>query len=175
METTAIDPPGTSRRLATLRQAAACLAGGLLVGAILSFGSWFALRSVVDDTPSDYELDIPAGTAVLVAQGAAPPSIPSTIRIKDGGSFVIRNRDTVAHRVAEYTIQPGEDREIPLVPAAGDDAQNRFLCSFHPGNVLELSLDEAPPLTANLLPTFAIGLPISLVGFAVLRVTSRLE
>jgi hypothetical protein len=161
-----------SRRLAV-----ACLVGGLLVGAGLSFGSWITLQKVIDDTPSDYELVIPAGTAALVSRGAAPPTIPASIELKEGGSFLVRNEDSVGHQIDQYAIGPGEERQIPLplTSAAPDQARNTFVCSFHPGNAIELSLDEAPPLTANLVPTFAIGLPLALVSFVVLSVTSRLD
>ena len=162
---------------APLRLAAACLIGGLLVGAGLSFGSWFTLQRVIEEAPSDYELVIPAGTAALVAQGAAPPTIPSSIRIERGGSLVVRNFDGVTHQIGEQAIAPGEARQVPLPveATAGRDRSGTFVCSFHPGSAIELSLTRAPAATANLIPTFAIGLPLALVGFVVLRVTSRLD
>lgn len=146
-----------------------------MVGALLSFVWWLSLRGNVEAAPSNYELLIPTGTAALVAQGAKPPSIPSTIRIKDDGSIIIRNRDTVAHTVGNWTILPGEDREVALDSLAPTGPRNSFLCSVHPGGAVGLSFDKVPPLTANLVPTFAIGLPLGLAGFGVLLVTTRLD
>lgn len=156
--------------------AVSCLLGGLLVGAILSFGSYFALLRVLDDTPSSYELVIPAGTARLVSQGADPPTIPSSIKLRDGGTFIVRNQDVVAHQIAQYSVGPGETRELPFPAQSLTNAtKSTFVCSLHPGSAIELALDKPPPVASNLIPMFAIGLPLALVSFVVLSITTRLE
>jgi hypothetical protein len=155
--------------------AAACLALGLGVGAALSVAWHFVLADLVQP-PFTYDLVIPAGTAELVSQGAAPPSIPTSLSFGPDDKLRIVNQDSVAHRIGQFVVQPGQEGEFPLSFSGQGGSTERFVCTIHPGSVLDLTVKpDASFLTSILLPTLALGLPLGLVSFGVVSVTSRLE
>ena len=106
--------PAAAAGLSDRRLALISLAGGLLVGAFLSFGAWAALRGLAAPAPVTHDLVIPAGTAELIAAGGAPPAIPASLHFREEDSLRIRNEDSVPHRIDRMVVAAGEESLLPV-------------------------------------------------------------
>ena len=150
---------------------AACLAGGITLAAVLSTASWLALSDGPMRAAETLELLIPAGTAEAVEQGAAPPAIPRDLRFVQGDTLVLRNEDTVTHRVGGYSVGPGSTLSVPLdQPSSGS-----LFCSFHPQGSIGLDVKPHTSPLMILWPTLIIGIPLGLIAGGILEVLSRID
>src|SRR5574341_1125436 len=150
---------------------AACLAAGVGLAGFISAASWAALTDGPLRDPQSVEVRIPEGTAGAIQRGAAVSVIPANLRLVQGDRLVLRNEDSVAHRVGNYSVGPGTTLTLPL----DKGSSGSLFCSFHPQGSIALDVRARTSLLWVLWPTLVIGLPLGLVAGGVLEVTRRLD
>ena len=128
---------------------------GLLIGVVVSEIPFLFLRETARP-PREIALTIPAGTSVQVARGEQPPSIPENMTFVVGDTLVVRNEDSVDHKLGPLWIPANSSAHLSL-----DQEENlAYECSFQPGNYF--GLDVRQPLTprTRLYGIFYVALPM---------------
>ncbi len=93
--------------------------------------------------PKQIVLTIPAGTAEQVARGEKPPSIPDNMIFVVGDTLVVKNDDSVDHKLGPLWIPANSSAQLPL----DEEEKLAFQCSFQPTQIFGLDVRE--PLTAG--------------------------
>ncbi len=104
--------------------------------------SEIAYRLTRPDTsrsPQIIELIIPAGTAELVKNGKASPTIPREMIFVLGDTLLVKNQDSVSHQLGPLWIPAGKSASLPL-SQANDYA---YSCSFQPSKILDITVRPA--------------------------------
>lgn len=156
------------------------LVGGLLLGAILGAIFWLVSPETAPGPSQRVLVPIPAGTAARIAAGTAATAVdlpPATLGLSERDTLVVRNDDSVTHRVGSWWISPGAVLELPV--AAITASTNVFSCTFHPGGTLELRVAKPDGPASVIVPALLVGLPtgtvIGLVGSVVRRLDDEPE
>jgi hypothetical protein len=147
------------------------LFAGLALAGGVSAASWFALNDAPARGPAPVELTIPAGTHERIRSGAALSPIPNTLELVQGDTLIVRNADSVQHRIGPFTIPPGGVASIPLTRASWQS----FVCSFHPAGVIGLNVKARSNPWAILWPTFLLGVPFGVAFGALATVMRRID
>ncbi len=114
---------------------------GLLIGVVVSEGSFYLLNDGSTRPPKLIVLDIPPGTAAQVARGQGSQNLPTSMTFVTGDRLQVNNHDVVAHQLGPLFIPAGTSASMNL---ANEDGYN-LLCSFEPSKYLQLTV--LPPLT----------------------------
>ncbi|HJQ14127.1 MAG TPA: hypothetical protein VJ830_05195 [Anaerolineales bacterium] len=128
---------------------------GLLIGVVVSEIPFLFLRETARP-PREIALTIPFGTSVQVARGEQPPSIPENMTFVVGDTLVVKNEDSVDHKLGPLWIPANSAAQLSL-----DQEENlAYECSFQPGNYF--GLDVRQPLTprTRLYGIFYVALPM---------------
>jgi hypothetical protein len=139
---------------------------GLVLGAAISEIPFLFLRETARP-PQEVVLIIQDGTAEQVARGEQPPSIPDEMIFVVGDTFVIKNEDSVDHKLGSLWIPAHASAQMALE----QEASLAFECSFQPGNIFGLDVYE--PLTTStrvfgiLYTALPMALLISLYSFII--------
>jgi hypothetical protein len=131
---------------------------GLLIGVMVSEVPFLFLRETAR-APREIVLTIPAGTAEQIARGEQPPAIPENMTFVVGDRFVVRNEDSVDHKLGPLWIPANSSAQLSL-----DQEENlAYECSFQPGNYF--GLDVRQPLTprTRLFGIFYVALPMMIL------------
>lgn len=132
---------------------------GILLAIALNEGSFFFLRSEAGRAPRSIELLIPAGTAERMARGEASPEIPADMVFVIGDTLVVRNEDTVDHRLGPLFVPAGTSASMKL-----DRAENFiFECSFQPSNYFGLDVREPVTWETRIYGILFAGVPLGLL------------
>ena len=131
---------------------------GLLIGIAVSEIPFIFLRETARP-PQEIVLTIPRGTAEQVARGEQPPSIPENMIFVVGDTLVVKNEDSVDHKLGTLWIPAGSSAGLPL----GKEESFAFECSFQPGKYLGLDVREALTLSTRLYGILFAGLPMSIL------------
>jgi len=115
---------------------------GMVFGAAISEIPFLFLRETAR-APKDVVITIPDGTAELVARGEQPPTIPENMIFVVGDVLVVKNEDSVDHKLGQLWIPANSSAQLALE----QEASLAFECSFQPGNYFGLDVRE--PLTAS--------------------------
>ena len=115
---------------------------GLVLGAAISEIPFIFLRETARP-PQEIVLVIQDGTAEQVARGEQPPSIPDEMTFVVGDTFIIKNEDSVDHKLGSLWIPARASAQMELE----QEASLAFECSFQPGNIFGLDVRE--PLTTS--------------------------
>lgn len=164
----------------SLRFVAGSIVGGVVVGGAL--GAIFWLTTAAGATAEAAAtgaagagqrvlVPIPAGTAERIAAGTAASAVdlpPAAVGLAEGDTLVVRNDDSVVHRVGTWWISPGAVLELPVRAL---DA-GVFSCTFHPGGTLSLSVARPEGPVSVILPALLLGVPFGAV-FGVVGVVFR--
>lgn len=134
------------------------LAIGLVIGAAVSEIPFLFLRETARP-PQEIVLTIPPGTAEQVARGEQPPSIPTDMVFVVGDMLVVKNDDSVDHKLGPLWIPANSSAQLPL----GKEENLAFECSFQPGNYFGLDVREALTLGTRLYGILYAGLPMSIL------------
>jgi hypothetical protein len=86
---------------------------GLLFGVLISEVPFLFLRDTAR-MPREIVLTIPAGTADQVARGEQPPSIPQNMMFVVGDRLVVKNEDSVGHKLGPMD-PPVHRRSLRLI------------------------------------------------------------
>ena len=131
---------------------------GLLLGAALSEVSFYFLRETARP-PQKVLLTIPDGTAERVARGEKSPSLPENMIFVVGDTLVVKNEDSVDHKLGPLWIPANSSAELPL----GQEENLAYECTFQPGNYFGLDVRE--PLTSGtrIFGIIFAGLPMGVL------------
>jgi hypothetical protein len=131
---------------------------GLLIGAAMSETTFIFLRETARP-PQVIELVIPQGTAELVARGEQPPSIPEDMVFVVRDVLVIRNQDSVDHKLGQMWIPANSTAQLAL----NEEAKLAYECSFQPGNYFGLDVRQSLTLGTRLYGILYAGLPMGVL------------
>jgi hypothetical protein len=141
-----------------LKRLAISLVVGLLFGVAISEIPFLFLRETARP-PQDVVLTIPNGTAEQVARGEQPPSIPENMIFVVGDVLIVKNEDSVDHKLGQLWIPANSSAQLALA----QEENLAFECTFQPGNYFGLDVRE--PLTAStrLSGILFAGLPMAVL------------
>lgn len=109
--------------------------------------------------PMEIVIVIPKGTAEQVARGEQPPSIPQTMIFVVGDTLVVKNEDTVDHKLGPLRIAPGKSASLLL-----DRVESVvYESSFQPGNYFGMDVLGPLTLSAHLSGILGTGLPLGVL------------
>lgn len=131
---------------------------GLLIGVAISEIPFLFLQETARP-PQEVVLTIPLGTADQVARGEQPPAIPTDMVFVVGDVLVIRNEDTVDHKLGSLWIPAQSSAQLAL----GQEENLAYECSFQPGNYFGLDVREALTLGTRIYGIIFAGLPLGVL------------
>ncbi|NTW13085.1 MAG: hypothetical protein HGA30_07215 [Anaerolineales bacterium] len=131
---------------------------GLLIGAAISEIPFLFLQETARP-PQEVVLTIPLGTADQVMRGEQPPTIPTDMIFVVGDVLVIRNEDTVDHKLGSLWIPARSSAQLAL----GQEENLAYECSFQPGNYFGLDVREALTLGTRIYGILFAGLPLGVL------------
>jgi hypothetical protein len=131
---------------------------GFLIGALISEVPFLFLRDTAR-APREIVLDIPAGTALQVARGEQPPSIPQNMTFVVGDTLVVKNDDSVDHKLGPLWIPAGSSAQLSL------DQEESFAyeCSFQPDSYFGLDVQEPLTSSTRIYGIVYVALPLSIL------------
>ena len=134
---------------------------GLIFGALLAEIPFlfFPQMNIVTRPSQEILLVIPPGTAKRVALGQRPPSIPQNMSFVVGDTLVVKNEDTVEHRLGPLWIPAGTSASMKL----STDQKYAFQCSFVPSKIFGLDVGEALTWDTRLWGIFIGGVPMAML------------
>jgi hypothetical protein len=131
---------------------------GLLVGLLISELSFIFLRETARP-PQEIVLTIPAGTAEKVARGEQPPTIPRDMVFVVGDTLVMKNEDTVDHKLGQLWIPANSSARLAL----NEEQNMAFECSFQAGNYFGLDVRQALTWGTRVYGIFYAGIPLGIL------------
>jgi len=144
-------------RKAILLRMLLCLAIGILLAA---GGSELAFRlqgNTSSRGPQTIELDIPAGTAAIVAQGESV--LPASQNFVVGDTLLVHNQDSITHTLGPLVIPSGSSASMKLDRAGNLD----YTCSFQPSQYYGLDIQPALSMVTRLEASLVAGLPLGIM------------
>lgn len=131
---------------------------GLFFGVLISEVPFLFLQDTAR-MPREIVLTIPAGTAEQVARGEQPPSIPQNMTFVVGDRLVVKNDDSVDHKLGPLWIPASSSAQLSL------DQEESFAyeCSFQPGNYFGLDVHEPLTLGTRIYGIIYVALPLSIL------------
>ena len=112
---------------------------GFAIAAAVLVGVPLALARVVDDpVPDTFTIEIPAGTAELLAAGQDVNLFPEELDFRLRDVLIIVNGDSVAHQIGPYAVEPGERLERTF----GETASFIGFCSLHAGGEITIEVAD---------------------------------
>ncbi len=139
---------------------------GLFLGVLISEVPFLFLRDTAR-MPREIVLTIPAGTADQVARGEQPPSIPQNMTFVVGDKLVVKNNDSVDHKLGPFWIPAYSSAQLSL----DQEESLAYECTFQPGNYFGLDVRE--PLTPGtriygiIYVAFPMAILIALYSFLI--------
>ena len=131
---------------------------GLLSGILVSEVPFLFMQKT-GRAPREIVLTIPAGTADQVARGEQPPSIPQNMAFVVGDKLVVRNEDSVDHKLGPLWIPANSSAQLSL-----DQAESlAYECSFQPGKYLGLDVGEPLTLQTRIYGIFFVAFPMAIL------------
>jgi hypothetical protein len=134
------------------------IALALLLGVLISEVPFLFLQETAR-APREIVLTIPAGTADQVANGEQPPSIPENMNFVVGDRLVVKNEDTVDHKLGPLWIPANSSAQLSL------DQEESFAyeCSFQPGQYFGLDVREPLTTGTRIYGILYIALPMAIL------------
>ena len=131
---------------------------GLLLGGLISEVPFLFLRETAR-APREIVLTIPAGTAAEVARGEKPPSIPENMTFVVGDKLVVKNQDSVDHKLGPLWIPSNSSAQLSL----DQEESLAFECSFQPGNYFGLDVHEPLTVGTRIYGIIYVALPLAIL------------
>lgn len=131
---------------------------GLVLGAAISEIPFLFLRETARP-PQEVVLVIQDGTAEQVARGEQPPFIPDEMTFVIGDTFIIKNEDSVDHKLGSLWIPANSSAQMALE----QEASLAFECSFQPGNIFGLDVREPLTTSTRIFGVLYTALPMAVL------------
>lgn len=131
---------------------------GLLLGVVISEIPFLFLRETARP-PEQITLVIPNGTAEQVARGEQPPGIPENMVFVVGDTLIVKNEDSVDHKLGPLWIPKNSSAQLSL------DQEESFAyeCSFQPDKYLGLDVQEPLTISTRVYGIVYAGLPLGIL------------
>ena len=131
---------------------------GLALGVAVSEIPFLFLRETARP-PQDVILTIPRGTAEQVARGEQPPTIPENMIFVVGDVLIVRNEDSVDHKLGQLWIPANSSAQLALE----QEASLAFECTFQPGYYFGLDVREPLTTATRIFGILYAGLPMAVL------------
>lgn len=131
---------------------------GLLIGVLISEVPFLFLRETAR-MPREIVLIIPAGTADQVARGEQSPSIPENMTFVVGDRFVVKNDDSVDHKLGPLWIPANSSAQLSL----DQEESLAYECTFQPGNYFGLDVREPLTPSTRIYGIVYVALPMAIL------------
>lgn len=131
---------------------------GLLFGVLVSEVPFLFLQETARP-PREIVMTIPAGTSEQVARGEQPPSIPENMTFVVGDKFIVKNEDSVDHKLGPLWIPANSSAQLSL----DQEESLAYECSFQPGKYFGLDVHEPLTLGTRLYGIFFVAIPMSIM------------
>ena len=142
-----------------LRRVALSVALGIVLAAAMNEITFLYLKASFDRAPELIELVIPAGTAEHIAQGNEAPSIPENLTFVVGDTLLVKNQDSVDHRLGPLWIPAGASARMKFsLPG-----KLAYVCSFQTDKYFGLDVHEPVTLGTRFLGILTAGLPLGIL------------
>jgi hypothetical protein len=134
------------------------IALGLLIGVLVSEVPFLFLRDTAR-MPREIVLTIPVGTANQIARGEQPPSIPQSMTFVVGDTLVVKNEDSVDHKLGPLWIPANSSAQLSLE----QEESLAYECTFQPGKYFGLDVYEALTPATRIYGIFYIAIPMAIL------------
>jgi len=131
---------------------------GLLIGVLISEVPFLFLRETAR-MPREIVLTIPPGTADQVARGEQSPSIPENMTFVVGDRFVVKNDDSVDHKLGPLWIPANSSAQLSL----DQEESLAYECTFQPGNYFGLDVREPLTPSTRIYGIVYVALPMAIL------------
>jgi hypothetical protein len=131
---------------------------GLLIGVLVSEVPFLFLQETARP-PQEIVLTIPAGTSAQIARGEQPPTIPENMTFVVGDLLVVKNHDTVDHKLGPLWIPANSSAQLSL----DQEESLAYECSFQPTKYLGLDVREPLTLSTRLYGIFFVAIPMAIM------------
>jgi hypothetical protein len=131
---------------------------GLLFGVLVSEVPFLFLQETVRP-PQEITLTIPAGTSEQIERGEQPPSIPENMTFVVGDKLVIKNEDSVNHKLGPLWIPANSSAQLSL----DQEESLAYECSFQPTKYFGLDVHEPLTLGTRLFGILFVAFPMSIM------------
>lgn len=131
---------------------------GILIGVAIGEIPFIIMRETARP-PQTVEIIIPPGTAERVAMGEQPPTIPENMIFVVGDLLVVRNEDSVDHKLGPLWIPANASAQLPL----GQKENLAYECSFQPGKYFGLDVREPLTMSTRLYGILYAGIPLGVL------------
>lgn len=131
---------------------------GIAIGVLISEVSFLFLQETARP-PQEIVLTIPAGTAEQVARGEQPPSIPKDMIFVIGDTLVMKNEDSVDHKLGELWIPANSTAQLAL----NEEQNMAFECSFQAGNYFGLDVRQSLTWGTRIYGVLYAGVPLGIL------------
>ena len=146
------------KNLSVKRKVVYSLLLGLLLGVAIAEVP-FAFQRETARAPKQITLLIPKGTAAEVARGEQPPTIPPNMQFVVGDILLVKNQDVVEHKLGPLFIPPNSSARFSL----DQEEQLSYECSFQPGKVFGLDVNEPVTLSTRVYGILDVGIPLGIL------------
>jgi hypothetical protein len=109
--------------------------------------------------PEEIELTIPAGTANQIANGEQPPSIPQNMTFVVGDTLIVKNEDSVDHKLGPLWIPANASARLSF----SQKENLTYECSFQAGNYFGLDVRDPLTTATHLVGIFGTGIPLAVL------------
>lgn len=131
---------------------------GLLIGVVVSEVPFLFLQKTARP-PREIVLTIPAGTSEHVARGEQSPSIPENMTFVVGDKLIVKNEDSVDHKLGPLWIPANSSAQLSL----DQEESLAYECSFQPGNYFGLDVREPLTPRTRLFGIFYVAVPMMIL------------
>ncbi len=131
---------------------------GLALGAAISEIPFIFLRETARP-PKEITLVVPKGTAEKVARGEQPPSIPQNMTFVVGDTLIVKNEDSVDHKLGPLWIPANSSAQLSL----DQEESLAYECSFQSRKYFDLDVREALTTGTRLYGMMYAGLPLGIL------------
>ena len=131
---------------------------GLLIGAMVSEVPFLFLQDTAR-APREIMLIIPAGTSEQVARGEQPPSLPGNMTFVVGDRLVVKNEDSVDHKLGPLWIPANSSGQLSL----DEEANLAYECTFQPGQYFGLDVREPLTPSTRIYGIVYVALPMAIL------------
>lgn len=117
--------------------------------------------------PTIVALEIPGGSAELIAAGQNVLDVPPVWTFNAGDVLLLDNSDDVAHYLGDWTAPPNGSVAIEVQVATGGD----YRTSLHPSGIIALSVEPSRfDFSIIAMTTFGFGIAVGVILFAAVSI-----
>jgi hypothetical protein len=131
---------------------------GLLLGAAISELPFIFLRETTRP-PKEITLVVPNGTADEVARGQQPPGIPENMAFVVGDTLIVKNEDSVDHKLGPLWIPANSTAQLSL----DQEGSLAYECSFQAKQYFGIDVKEPLTSATRIYGIIYVGLPLGIL------------